>query len=360
MARRARLNRPGGVFHVVSRFARDEWLLDRPGAREAYLQLIGRAAATSDVEVLGYCLMSNHVHLVLIQGEKSLERFMKSLNTGFAAWLHKGRDKPRGPIFTDRPRLLLVEREPYLLELIRYIHNNPVRAQVARFARSSAWSSHQAYLGRVAAPEWLRTHHALKSFGRDAARAAARFDAYVTEASHEPRRPELSGAADAREAALARRNLRPGHRVSDGILGSEAFVSAQRSELQRGPAMPAAHSGERRAATPSRPSLRDVLASALRLLEVDAVELEQHPGSRRSTHVKRLVVWAWLREYRGHQIDVARALALETSTVSRYYGQALIRAPEFDQRSAALSAVLSKRRRARSRHPLKSNADPPL
>ena len=82
MPRTARVQCPGGVFHVVTRFARDEWWLEREGAREAYLEFVGSAVSKSDTEVLAYCLMSNHVHLVLVQGERSLERFMKSVQTG--------------------------------------------------------------------------------------------------------------------------------------------------------------------------------------------------------------------------------------------------------------------------------------
>jgi len=177
MPRRARLNLEGGVFHVVSRFARDEWWLDRDGAREAYLDLLGRAAATSGVTVLAYCLMSNHVHLVVVQGERPLERFTKSLHTGFAAWAHgRGRGrKAQGPVFADRPRTLLVEQDLYLLQLVRYVHNNPVRAGLVRLAHSSDWSSQKAYVGRVQAPSWLRMGYVLDRFDPQGRGAVERF-----------------------------------------------------------------------------------------------------------------------------------------------------------------------------------------
>jgi hypothetical protein len=60
MFRTARLSLPGSV-HLVSRFARDEWWLEKPGARDAYLELLAAAADSSDGQVLAYCLMSNHV-----------------------------------------------------------------------------------------------------------------------------------------------------------------------------------------------------------------------------------------------------------------------------------------------------------
>ena len=105
MPRTSRVYFPGGVFHLVSRFARDEWWLDRDGAREAYLELLERASRSTDVAVLAYCLMSNHVHLVVVQGQASLERFTKSVHTGFAGWAHRSqsRSKALGPVFAGRP-----------------------------------------------------------------------------------------------------------------------------------------------------------------------------------------------------------------------------------------------------------------
>jgi putative transposase len=158
MPRTARLQFTGGVCHIVSRFARDEWWLDRDGAREAYLELIGRAAKADDLLVLSYCLMSNHVHLVVVQGTAPLARFMKSVHTGFAAFAHASRvhKKAQGPVFAGGPRMVWVQRDEYLLELVRYVHNNPVRAGLVRATRNSSWSSHRAYIGKSEAPQWLK------------------------------------------------------------------------------------------------------------------------------------------------------------------------------------------------------------
>jgi REP element-mobilizing transposase RayT len=351
MPRTARLNRPGGVFHLVSRFAREERWLDRTGARETYLELLGTAAEKGQVDVLAYCLMSNHTHLVVVQGDLPLERFTKSLNTGFASWAHqsKTRGKAQGAVFAERPRSLLVDADAYLLQLVRYVHNNPVRAGVVRYARSSTWSSHPAYIGRAGVPEWLRLGYVLDRFGRDHGTAAERFDAFVNEGRGEERRPELSGAADAGEAAEARKALGDGHRISDGVLGRDAFVKRVTADTRRVRATLASRGSERRAGAVARPPVRDVIDAVLTVQGTDVLELEQRPKSKRSSAAKRLAIWLWVHEYDGAQIDMARALDLDTSVVSRHYGEALAAAGDYDEQATAVTAALTKRARPKGK-----------
>lgn len=339
------------MFHVVSRFARDDWWLDRAGARDAYLEYLGEASAAGGVEVLAYCLMSNHVHLVVVQGERPLERFTKSLHTGFAGWVHRsvrGR-KARGAVFAERPRTLLVEKDTYLLELVRYVHNNPVRAKVVRRARSSDWSSHQAYVGEAQPPEWLRVGYVLERFGGSARKAAAAFGAFVDEGRKQERRPELSGALDASDAAAARRGLGDGHRVADGILGSDAFVARMVADGKRVTQALSARQSATRAGAVGRPTVRQVIDAVLAHKDVDPLELEERPRTQASASVKRLVVWLWVHEYAGKQIEVARALGLPSAMVSRYYGQALQAAGDYDQEATLVTVRLRKQSRTTAR-----------
>lgn len=349
MARRARLNVVGGVFHLVSRFARDEPWLDRPGARDAYLNAIGVALGQSDVQVLAYCLMSNHVHLVVIQGEHSLERFTKSVHVSFARWVraHRGRSQAPGAVFAERPRTLLVDREQYLPELVRYVHNNPVRAGVSRFARSSAWSSHPAYVGKASAPKWLRLEHVLDRFGKTPTSAAPQFDAFVDAGRKQPRRPDLSGAANHAEARALGRGLSDGHRLSEGILGTNRFVTRVQKNKQRVQAALLDHAVEHRSGAAKTPRLREVAKATRDLLEFDAAELKAHPRSARSVAVKRLVTWVWVHGCQGHQIDVARAFGMTTGAVSRHYGHAIANAVAYDKQSSAVMALLRKQTRKR-------------
>jgi hypothetical protein len=189
--------------------------------------------------------------------------------------------------------------------------------------------------------------YALERFGGDAQRAMARFDTFVDEGRKQERRPELSGASDAGEAARARRALGDGHRMSDGVLGSERFVARVAKDIERVAAALSSRGSERRAGPIGRPAVRAVIDAVLEWLEHDALELEQRPRSRKSAHAKRLAIWIWVHEYAGQQIDIARALSLDTSVVSRYYGQALQQAGEFDEQATAVVGLLAKKSGAR-------------
>lgn len=358
MSRTARIDLPGGVFHLISRFVRDEPLLDDEGARDAYLELLGAAATKSDVTILAYCLMSTHVHLVVVQGRTKLERFTKSVHTGFAQWVNARRGtKAQGPVFAGRPRELLVDEDAYLFQLVRYVHNNPVRAGVVRNARNSKWSSHRAYVGRDEAPEWLRVGYVLARFERDVKKAAARFDAFVEAGRNEPRRPELSGALNVTEAAAVRRVMGDGHRIADGVLGSEAFARKVRRDENRVQAALSSRGAERRAGALRRPTARQLIDAVLLHRGVEAIELEQSPRGRRAAGVKRLAIWMWVHEYEGQQIEIARALAIDTSAVSRHYGHALAAAAEYDEEATAVAAVLAKQKRPRMSKPTAADAD---
>jgi putative transposase len=170
MPRAARLHYPGGIFHIVSRCLNREYLLDGETERAYYIALLGRVLSRTDHRVLAWCLMSNHVHLVVEAGEAPLARLMKPLHTGYAVWKNT-QDGRLGPVFAERYRSILVERDAHLDELVRYVHLNPVRAGVVTSPEASRWTSHRAYLGADPCPVWLDIRVVLSRFARDAKEA---------------------------------------------------------------------------------------------------------------------------------------------------------------------------------------------
>jgi putative transposase len=149
--------------------------------------------------------MSSHVHLVLQLSTDPIGLLMRKVNAPFGAWVNQKRGG-LGTIPADRPRSVLVHSDTYGMELIRYVHNNPVRAGVVSRASESGWSSHRAYLGLASCPSWLATEAVFGPDEEERETIRQEVAAYVDEGRNEGRRPEFSGEVPRK---LARRVRRP-------------------------------------------------------------------------------------------------------------------------------------------------------
>jgi hypothetical protein len=169
----ARVTPPGLVHHVISRFIDDRWFVRTDADRERYLHLLGRALEKSDWSCLAYAIMSSHLHLALIAGERPAESWSRRVNPAFARWLNQTFDRG-GCVIASRASMW-ISRPGRTAELIAYIHNNPVRAGVVARAVDSTWTSHRAYVGSAPCPAWLDTEAGLERAGL----ARESFDAWV-------------------------------------------------------------------------------------------------------------------------------------------------------------------------------------
>ena len=143
MTRVAREVSPTDVYHVIVRGAGRRILFEDDEAREFYMnKLFGYSE--NKVHLLAWCLMVNHVHLLIRADLASLESLMRSLNTSFARF-YNGRHGHVGPVFQDRYKSIPVKTDSQLLESIRYIHHNP-QVEGTCYHREYRWSSYRPYL----------------------------------------------------------------------------------------------------------------------------------------------------------------------------------------------------------------------
>ncbi len=121
-----------------------------------------------------YCWMENHVHMALQVTDKPLSKLMQNISQRYTYWLNKRHDRV-GHLFQGRYKAILVEKDAYLSELIRYIHLNPVRANMVSDPIDYPLSSHAAYAGRVKSPCWLSVDQGLGHFGKTKSSAQAAY-----------------------------------------------------------------------------------------------------------------------------------------------------------------------------------------
>jgi REP element-mobilizing transposase RayT len=168
---------PGGLYHVILRGNAQQDVFLSQADRGFFYRLLSDGVARFGYRVHAFCLMTNHVHLAMQAGDHPLSRGMQNISFRYTRYLNDRLNRS-GHVFEGRYKAYLVDQDQYGLQLVRYIHLNPVRARLARDPGSYAYSSYPAYLGHQDLP-WLTTDWVLGQFGNRAGDARRRFTAFV-------------------------------------------------------------------------------------------------------------------------------------------------------------------------------------
>jgi len=231
MPRRARLDAPGALQHIIIRGIERRRIFRDDEDRAAFLNRFGRVLAESGTPCYAWALMPNHAHLLLETGRAPLATVMRRVLTGYAVTFNR-RYRRHGPLFQNRYRSILCEREPYLLELIRYIHLNPLRAQLVRDLDELdryPYAGHGTLMGKRVY-EWQAVDMVLGQFASRRATARARYRAFLAEGISMGRRPDLVGGGLIRSLGgwAAAAALQQGESLrmkgDERILGESGFV----------------------------------------------------------------------------------------------------------------------------------------
>jgi putative transposase len=178
MARPLRIEFAGALYHVTSRGDRQEDIYVDDIDRAAWLELFGAVCKRFNWVCHAYCQMTNHYHVVVETPEGNLSEGMRQLNGIYTQYFNRTHRRA-GHVFQGRYKAILVEKDSYLLELIRYVALNPVRAGMVRNAGDWPWSSYRAIVGVDGIPPWLQTDWTLSQFGVQRKRAIAKYIAFV-------------------------------------------------------------------------------------------------------------------------------------------------------------------------------------
>ena len=167
MPRQARLDAPGTLHHVILRGLEQGAIVKDDMDREVFVSRLGAVAQVTGTTIYAGVLLPNHAHVLLRSGGAGLPRFMRRLLPGYAQAYNR-RHRRHGHLFQNRYTSFVVEAEPYLLDLVRYLHLNPLRAKLVpdlpRLDRSP-WCGHRGLLRRET-PAWQDRAYVLSWFGR--------------------------------------------------------------------------------------------------------------------------------------------------------------------------------------------------
>lgn len=162
MARPLRIEFPGAFYHVISRGNERKAVFRKPADYELFLKTLKDACDYFNARIHSYCLIPNHLHLLIETKDANLSGFMKRLLGVYTIRFNR-RHKRHGHLFQGRYKAFLVDKDNYLLELSRYIHLNPVKAKLVRNPQDYPWSS-MRYFVRDKSPEYLYTRLILDEF----------------------------------------------------------------------------------------------------------------------------------------------------------------------------------------------------
>lgn len=178
MPRQARQKSKTGVYHAIVRgINRQQIFHDEQDCRK-YLNTLQRIKKNTKYQVLGYCLMVNHVHLLLQEGDEDISQLMKRLGTSYAWWYNRKYERS-GHVFQDRYRSECIEDDKYLLTVIRYIHQNPVKAKMVDKPDKYQWSSCPAYYGKPEYSDLVQTATILEMFSPEKEKAQLAFREFM-------------------------------------------------------------------------------------------------------------------------------------------------------------------------------------
>jgi len=212
MSRPLRIEFPNALYHLTSRGNRHENIFLDDNDRMLFLNLFLQVQKRFNWICHGYCLMSNHYHLLIETPEANLSQGMRQLNGVYTQTFNRTHRRV-GHVFQGRYKAILVQKDAYLLELSRYIVLNPVRAGMVRSAKDWSWSNYRATAGLVQVPEWLHVDWLLSCFGVRKKRAAQLFRQFVADGK-------------AQQSPLS--NLR-----NQIYLGDDAFIEAMQARVEK-------------------------------------------------------------------------------------------------------------------------------
>jgi putative transposase len=308
------LDAPGTLHHVMIRGIEGANIFRDDKDREHFLSRLGEIGKATGTRILAWALMDNHVHLLLFSGSSGLPSFMRKLLTGYAVWFNR-RHQRAGHLFQNRYKSIVCEEDRYLLELVRYIHLNPMRSHVVRNLEeldTYHWSGHGVLVGKVR-HDWQERGYVLNRFGRVEKQSIRAYRKFIEEGKGLGRRPELVGGGLVRSLGgwskvLSLRSRGEEVEYDSRILGSGDFVQVVMREAEEAIARQVRNRG--------RKSIEKIMRRMCRKSGVSENELRSGSQRRRVSEVRSEIACFLSREMGISMAEMARRLGVGTSAIA--------------------------------------------
>jgi len=230
MPRQSRIDAPGALHHIIARGINRESIFKDDADRDNFLDRLGNILSETQTACFAWALIPNHFHLLLRTGTTTISTVMRRLLTGYAVSFNF-RYRRRGHLFQNRYKSILCQEDSYLLELVRYIHLNPLRTGIVKDVRmlnQYRYCGHSCILGKDT-HTWQDKDYILKLFASNKSTAIRRYREFIKKGIRQGRRSDLVGgglirSAGGWSAVKLLRRIGAYQKGDERILGDSDFV----------------------------------------------------------------------------------------------------------------------------------------
>lgn len=232
MPRKSRIDAPGAMHHIIVRGIDRQKLFNNDEDRNNFLSRLGVILTETKTDCYAWALIPNHFHLLLRTGNVSISKVMRRLLTGYAVWYNR-RHGRYGHLFQNRYKSILCQEDAYLLELVRYIHLNPLRAKVVPDLKALdiyPYCGNSALIGKAKC-DWQNTDKVLSLFSERSGTARRAYRRFLNNGIEQGKRADLTGGGLVRSMGgwagiKALRASKVFEKGDERILGNGDFVES--------------------------------------------------------------------------------------------------------------------------------------
>ena len=234
MSRQPRLNIPGLVYHIMARGIERRVIFSDKRDYAFFLNRLDKILSEIDADCLAFALLPNHFHLLMRFGNASISTMMRRLLTSYALFFNR-RHRRAGHLFQNRYKSIICQEGPYLLELIRYIHLNPIRAGITKSLSELnlyPYAGHSALLGKTHF-DWYQPDVVLSYFGCAQKKAVEKYMKFVSDGFSMGENHIYVGSCSGNLSESSERHLKERQITTRQILGAEDFIRSLQEHAEK-------------------------------------------------------------------------------------------------------------------------------
>ena len=287
MPRKPRIEFSGAFYHVIVRGNQKQRVFKDATDFQKYLLTLTVYKNRSGCRIYAYVLMNNHVHLLIETADIPLSKAMQGVNQTYTMYFNR-KYRTVGHLFQGRYKAILCDRDAYLLGLVKYIHQNPMRAKIVDRLDAYSWSSHHAYTGKNNPLILVDTDQVLRLFSEKRSRARRKYREFM-EDKEGFEKNEVYSTIDQR------------------LKGDDEFVDRVLGEHEKMPARPW-----------KRKIPLEKIAAAIEKHHDVSVETLRSPAKDRAAAGARMVFSILANDHGYKAVEIGRYLDKDPTRVTRY------------------------------------------